>query len=372
VLTDALGRDPGDIIHASAINSLHTGGDPGVAKLIRVLEDVTTSSGADLTRRSAMNAANHLTARLLQNIDLERAALVAPLEELDGRIARFESSMRDIENLALGIQTRVRSEISYDWKTWEAERDSFVAAQERAILDGAYAACEKAGDSSGLRKTAKEYARTEARRCVGKWASMATERFQRYYEVLAVRVTTETNKLLARVSEAAAEAFGIRVAHFEIKRLQVDLKRLPFEFIEPELALDPKDWIFPLMDFFSPRGVLLERSCQYAGSLAREWITNNLYQVDQRITDWIDFSTRSLMDAMHMRLNQMHKEVTDCIAAGRAQRTAGETGIADRLAVLESQRTRLEKILETAGTDIENHENQVFSGYVPGALFSAN
>jgi hypothetical protein len=372
VLNEALGRDPGVIIQTSALNSLRGGGDPGVTRLIEVLEDFTISSGADLTRRSAINAATHLAARLLQHIDLERAALVAPLAELDGRIARFESSMRDIENLALGVQTRVRSEISYDWKAWESERDAFVAAQDVAIMDAARAACDKVGARSVLRKAAKECARNETRQRVEQWASMAAKRFQGSYETLVGKVTTETNRLLARVSEAAAEAFGIRVAHFEVKRLRVDLQRLPFEFIEPALALDVKDWLIPLIDLFSPRRMILGRVCRYAGRLAKEWIMQSLYQVDEHLTDWIDFSTRSLMEAMRARLDQMHKEVMECFAAGKARRTAGEAGIADRVAVLESQRTRLEEALERARTAIKTYEGQTISEGLSGPRASGS
>lgn len=340
ILRDALGRDPEVLIHASARSALCDGEDPGVSKVIRELEGIAGRSGAELAQASAMRAARHIAAHLLTQLDLERAALVAPLEEIDRRIGGFLEAMRDIDDLVIAACARVRSDFGFDWQEWEARRKELLGQVVGEIcreVDRAVGPEGRAGTRRVCRMT-REIAQREVRKQVEGWADRAIEEFNRHRAEQIERVSAETNRLIDRAAEAAARAFDIPVARFEPQALTVDPRAMVFEFIQPVQALDVEAWLDPLLDAFSPRRIVVRRASRRSEALAREWLRTNLYEIDKHLIDWIDALTRQLETGMRSRLDAMRREVLDAVGAGRRRRAEGGAAIEHRLQELSRQR----------------------------------
>jgi GTP-binding protein EngB required for normal cell division len=340
VLCDALGRDPGILIHASARAALREGEDPGVSTVSHELEGLAVRSGVELARASATRAATHIAARLLQQLDLEHAALVAPLEEIDRRIEGFLEAMRDIDDLVIAACARVKSEFGFEWQEWESSRKELlgqVVGEIRRDLERAVEGSSRAG-ARIICGMAREIADREVRKQVRGWADRAIEEFNRHRAGQIERVSAETNRLIDRAAEAAARAFDIPVARFEPQTLTVDPRAMVFEFIESVQALDLEAWLIPLLDAFSPRRIVVRRASRRSEALAQEWLRTNLYEIDKHLIDWIDALTRRLETGMRSRLDAMRREVLDAVGAGRRRRAEGETAVRQELAELHRQR----------------------------------
>jgi predicted GTPase len=347
VLREDLGQEPGEFILASAKKALLGNDDPGMRELKALLQTLASRSREALARQSAARTVSHLARRLLQQIELEQAGLLAPIAELDEKISRFQAAMQDIRDLGLAAQTRVKSEPTEDWKAWQAKKESFIESELKRILPAVEAAGGKAGESARrIRRAARECSRQQARNSVERWLALTREHFAGQAGALAGRVDAEVNRLVGRVSEAASSCFGIQVERFELKGLLVPQEEIPFDFVETKLALDINDWLIPVLDLFSPRNLTIRRAARRAGNLAREWLARNLYQIDEHLLDWTDRLVRQLFAAMDQRLEALSQEVLAAVETGRRSRQEGETAIAAKLALLHQQRNLLESALE--------------------------
>ncbi len=355
VLREALGRDPEVLIHASARAALREGADPGVSMVLRELSDLAAHSGVELAQASAARAARHIAAHLLQQLDLEHAALVAPLEEIGRRIDGFLEAMRDIDDLVIAACARVGSDFGFDWPEWESRRNDLLKRVVREIGLEAERAAERNGGTGSrrIRNTVREIALTEVKKQVDGWARQAIEEFNRHRAEQIERVSAETNRLIGRAAEAAARAFDIPVARFEPEALTIDPRAMVFEFIEPVQALDVEAWLIPLLGLISSRRAVVRRAAGRSEALAREWLRTNLHEIDKHLIDWIDALTRKLETGMRARLDAMRQEVLDAVEAGRRRRSEGEAAVGQQLETLNRQRDAIQRVLalpqETVG-----------------------
>jgi GTPase SAR1 family protein len=349
VLGDTLGQEIGSFTLTSAKRALQGEKDPGVCELQENLKKLSEQAGMALAQRSAARGAKHLALRLLQQIELEQAALLAPMAELNHKISRFQLAMRDIRDLALAIETRLQKEPTYDPKVWETEKNNFVLNELKRITSEVERVCQTvSGSGSQLRQVARDCAREQTRISVEAWLAKAKALFDQQYQARSERMHLEINRLVERVSEAAASCFGVAVPRFELPLLQIPRREIPFEFIERKLALDINDWLIPLLDLFSPRPAVIRRSMRSARSLAQEWLATNLYNIDEHLVDWMDSMVRQLFAAMNQRLEALVQDVLTALETGQRRRQEGEQAIQADLALLQKQRS----LLDSAAADL--------------------
>ena len=346
VLREALGRDPEVLIHASARAALREGTDPGVTTLLRELSDLAAHSGLELAQASAMRAAMHIATHLLQQLDLEQAALLAPLEEIGRRIDGFLTAMRDIDDLVIAACARARSEFGFDWPEWESHRNDLLNQVVRQIGQEAERDAGQNGRRAArIRRMVRELARRKVKEQVDGWARQAIKEFDRHRAEQITRVSAETNRLIGRAAEAAARAFDIPVVRFEPEAITIDPRAMVFEFIEPVQALDIEAWLIPFLDLVSPKRAVIRRACRRGEELAKEWLRTNLYEIDRHLVNWIDAVTRQLEAGMRSRLDAMRQEVLEAVEAGRRRRAEGEAAVGEELERLNRQRDVVLKVL---------------------------
>jgi hypothetical protein len=340
VLRDALGDDPGRLIHASALSALR-GGDAGVTELTRSLSELAAGAGTELARASAARAARHLAAHVLGALDIERAALLSPTDEIDRRIATFLDAMRDIDDLALAALARTKAALSYDWSAWEEEKETFLVASRRALranvenelarLDGA--------SRRKIRNLAREYARAAGERQIAIWHERAAAEMRRRRESWTAQASERANTLIDRVAHAAAAAFDIPVARFEPEVLDLDAPPPVFEFFEDVIFLDPRAAVIAVRDALSSRRAVARRAAARAAAAADGWLQRNLSEADQTLVGWLDKLATGLDAALRARLDAARQEVLDAVAAGRRRRERGEMAVKERVEELNRQRT---------------------------------
>ncbi len=347
VLRDALGTEPDRIIHTSALRALVGGADAGVAELTRSLTELAAGAGAELASASAARAARHLAAHLQGAIELERAALLAPTDELERRLAAFADAMRDIDDLALAAHARARAALSYDRSAWEEEEERFLAGARRRLLgdvEGELRRLDGAGRSA-IRKAARASARAAGERLITAWRERAAEEMRRLRESWTGRASERANALLERVAAAAAAAFAIPVAKFEPEALALDAPPPVFGFFADVIFLDPRAALVAAADLVSPRAAVARRAAARAAAAADGWLSRNLNDIDQALVAWLDRLATGLDAAVQRRLDAARREVLDAVAAGQRRRADGEAAVRARIDELDRQRADAEAAL---------------------------
>jgi len=345
VLTRALGREPEYLVHCSALNALRDEADQGVAAISKMLEETALRAGRDLASQSAISAARYLAGRLIQQIELEREGLIAPLARLDENIRGFNQAMNDIDDLMLAARTRVEKAGAFDVKNITKEKENFLSEKTRLVLRSIEEeAGSLRGDKRHIRNRSLEIARQGTKSCVEEWRSLATDRYEEFHDRRLRVATDELNRLTSRVSEAASEAFGIPIAKIEIPRLKTDATNVPFEFHRSALAFDLSDLLVLFAEIFLTNRAVTKLAIKRSKTLVAEWLMTNTYQVDETLTNWLDGATRQLTDIMRRKLDELGKEIIDAVSKGRGERELGEAAVAERLKSLEKQRARLSSI----------------------------
>jgi hypothetical protein len=348
VLADALGHDPGAIRHVSARRALQSGNDAGAASLLAELAELARREGTALAGDSAARTARALAARLLEAVEIEAAALRMPLAELDRRIALFEESMRDIEDLALAVATRVRTGFAFDREHWKQREERSVTEATSRALDDMQTAINRGPLRRGeARRRAVELARAAVARIVADWRAETEAELGRFHRAHAERVGAETDRLATRAAEAAAHAFGTDVARFAPVRLTSNSPPLAVDLSEPSTALDLSVVLGPIVVRVLPLPLVRRWAMSSARTLMSEWLRRGLNDIDQRLVERLDSITRTLDGAAREYLEGLRAEIVAAAEGARQRQSAGEAAVADRLAVLERQRIELSRLLHS-------------------------
>jgi Dynamin family len=343
VLRDAVPNAPLFLLHASALAALRSGSEPGVAELEHHLRDLAVRSGGELAGGSAARAARHLAGHLVQQIDLERAALTAPVDDLDRRIAAFLDAVRDVEDLAIAARSRIAAARAYDWSGWAEKKAAFAEDAGREIRRVVLAELEKTPRAGRrrLRESARTLARSLTRERLESWHTLAAAELRRVRESWLESAAGEANRLIDRIAEAAAQAFDISVGRFEPEVLEVDVRSPAFEFFEGVLFLDPRLVLVPVVDMLSSKAAVSRRAIVRAARLAGEWLQRNLYAVDEAMARWIDALATQLDHAIEARLRAARQDVIGAVEVGRRRRGEGQAAVERRLGELARQRDEI-------------------------------
>ena len=329
VLGEALGYDPGPLPHTSALTALRGEAEPGVEALRKSLIELAAGSGAALARASAARAVRHVASHLLRQLDLEQAALTAPLEELDRRLEEFRIAMRDVDDLAIAALARAKAALSYDRQGREEAQSEFMASA-RAGLHARLASGLSDGRGASrrlLRARARDLAIAQTRSLVEEWHTRTWTEVARLRDRWLARAGEEANRLVDRVAAAASTAFGVAVPRFDPEALAIETKPPALEFFEEVLFLDPASIVVPLTDRLLPGSAVARRAASRATRLAEAWLDRNLGAVEERLVEWLDALARQLDGAMRARLDTVRQEVLDAIEVGRHRRQEGEEAI---------------------------------------------
>ncbi len=337
VLGDVLGSDPGAFLLVSARRAFRGEHDPGFDAMTTALTQLAVQAGAQLSARSESASVDYFGGRLLQAIALERRGLLTPLEELEGRVQRFKTAVRDVEDLALAAQTRLARSEGTDPQEAERLRAEFARNEETRCLAALTQAVQRAGSRKERRGLIQPQAERLVRESIATWLARVSEETGTLIQDRTERIAAATRRLAERVEQAAAECFNVPLTPYTIRRPKTDFEGITFGFVKPTLALDPQDWLFPLLETFLPGAPARTLALRRGRGLLRHWLHANLYAIQARRVEVLDGAVRLLQQDMMAALHHLESTILETIEAGVRERTEGEQALAVRLAALDRQ-----------------------------------
>ncbi len=337
VIGEALACDPGPFLFLSARRAVRGEEDGGFRELARTLEELAREAGGQLAALAESASKEYFAGRLRHAMALERQALLTPMEEMGSRIERFKRAMEDVEDLALAAQSRLARVEGVDPREAEVERAEFARTQLAAALKRVDQALRETRERWARRRLIQPLSERLVREAVAAWLQRATDETLRLVKDRTERIATETRRLAERVERAAAECFDVPLTSYTIRPPKTDFDRILLEFVNPTLALDPQDWLFPLLETVLPSHLADAVARRRAASLMADWLRANLYAIEERRVEELDGAMRLLQQDMMQALHHLEEAILATIELGVRQREQGEQAVAERLEVLSRQ-----------------------------------
>jgi GTP-binding protein EngB required for normal cell division len=337
IIGDALGGDPGPFLFLSARRAVRGEDDKGFRELIRTLEELAREAGGQLAALSESASKEYFASRLKHAIALERRALLTPIEEMGSRVERFKRAVQDVEDLALAAQSRLARVEGIDPREAEFERTEFIRTQKAAALKSVEQTLRETRGRGQRRRLVQPLAERLVREAIAVWLQRVTDETLRLVKERTERIAAETRRLAERVEQAAAECFDVPLTPYTIRPPKTNFERILFEFVKPTLALDPQDWLFPLLETVLPSKLANALALHRADSLITDWLRANLYAIEERRVEELDGAMRLLQQDMMQALHHLEEAILATIEAGVRQREQGERAVAERLEALSRQ-----------------------------------
>ena len=337
VIGEALACDPGPFLFLSARRAVRGEEDGGFRELARTLEELAREAGGQLAALAESASKEYFAGRLRHAMALERQALLTPMEEMGSRIERFKRAVENVEDLALAAQSRLARVEGVDPREAEVERAEFARTQLAAALKRVDQALRETRGRWARRRLIQPLSERLVREAVAAWLQRATDETLRLVKDRTERIATETRRLAERVERAAAECFDVPLTSYTIRPPKTDFDRILLEFVNPTLALDPQDWLFPLLETVLPSHLADAVARRRAASLMADWLRANLYAIEERRVEELDGAMRLLQQDMMQALHHLEEAILATIELGVRQREQGEQAVAERLEVLSRQ-----------------------------------
>ncbi|MGC8722821.1 MAG: dynamin family protein [Acidobacteriota bacterium] len=337
VIGEALGRDPGPFLFLSARRAQRGEDDEGFRELRRTLEELAREAGGQLAALSESASREYFAGRLRHGMALERQALLTPIEEMGARIERFKRAVEDVEDLALAAQSRLARAEGVDPREAELERTEFARTQLAVALKTLDQTLRETRGRGARRRLIQPLSERLVREAIAAWLQRATDETLRLVKNRTERIAAETHRLAERVEQAATECFDVPLTPYTIRAPKTDFDRILFEFVKPTLALDPQDWLFPLLETVLPSNLANALARHRAASLMADWLRANLYAIEERRVEELDGAMRLLQQDMMQALHHLEEAILATIEAGVRQREQGEQAVAERLEALSRQ-----------------------------------
>ncbi len=337
VIGEALACDPGPFLFLSARRAVRGEEDGGFRELARTLEELAREAGGQLAALAESASKEYFAGRLRHAMALERQALLTPMEEMGSRIERFKRAVENVEDLALAAQSRLARVEGVDPREAEVERAEFARTQLAAALKRVDQALRETRERWARRRLIQPLSERLVREAVAAWLQRATDETLRLVKDRTERIATETRRLAERVERAAAECFDVPLTSYTIRPPKTDFDRILLEFVNPTLALDPQDWLFPLLETVLPSHLADAVARRRAASLMADWLRANLYAIEERRVEELDGAMRLLQQDMMQALHHLEEAILATIELGVRQREQGEQAVAERLEVLSRQ-----------------------------------
>ena len=170
--------------------------------LQNTLEELAHTSGGGLVRAAGDRLANRIAGQLLAIIDERHAALYAPIEETERRVAALDAVVRDAELSMQELGYLLFAEQQRLARTFEADRDEFLAGAAQAAQRNLSAAISSNSSRWGpaLRRALLARAQDIARDQITPWLTEQQANAEGAYRDAFARFVTLGNQFLARLA----------------------------------------------------------------------------------------------------------------------------------------------------------------------------
>jgi predicted GTPase len=202
---EKIGRDACDIFRVSAAEWLNSRQPSREASaLLSELERLATETAPLLVERARRRGIERLSTALLREIDQERTALVAPVEESQALAARLRQVIADAERSLSDLSYLFKAEQERVSRLCKERRDAFLAGAipgaRREFHDTIVQAQERRGRP--LHERATEIAQIISRRLLNQWLEQERPAAEEMYRQSARRFVDLANDYLRRIADS--------------------------------------------------------------------------------------------------------------------------------------------------------------------------
>jgi GTP-binding protein EngB required for normal cell division len=328
VLGQRLGRPPGPILQVSAAERLAGHGPTrDWAALVNRLEALARDSGAELVRAAEAREARALGARLLAELDQQRAALIRPLAESEAEIERRRRAAAEAERALDELEPRMTAVQDRLAQVLVAAREAFLPAaiaEARHQLQARLADVFRTGGP--LRARAAESATEVARQVLERWRREQGPQVERLYREAMQRFVA----LLGEVTgpdQPPPEAVLTARSHLHYTEM---------------LRIAPVSARDRLLDRLRPPGGRRRAVERAAMAYLERLIEVNSARVANDFRERVLRSRRALEAAVRRRLRDAVAAAERAVAEARFARAAGAAAVQARLERIATLRARVE------------------------------
>ena len=313
--------------------------------LLAELERLARDRAPKLVAQAERRGIDRLSAALIREIDNQRSALIAPVEEsrqIAGRmrevIADAERSLSDLSHLFKAEQEQVSRRCS-------ERRDNFlggaIPAARKEFHDAILRATERRGRA--LHRHATEIAQSISRRLLNQWLEEERPAAEAMYRESGLRFVTLANDFLKRIAESGGNLLAdLPAAVSEESGFRVK-GRLYFG---EHFGFPRQTVIEQIIDVFASHSRQLEKVernvLRYLDTLISLNSTRILNDFDEIVRE----SGRRLEAEIRGMLNELRTTAQNTLARAEATRAAGTDAVRSRLDRLEHLR---ETIMSASG-----------------------
>jgi ribosome biogenesis GTPase A len=317
----------------------------GVDRFAALLRELARGQGRLLTRTTVRARGAGLASEAASLLELERAALQMPQAELEERIELFELSCADLAKarseatdlLDVGLRRLLNEVVEEPVRVLREEVGTELmeglrnhARQTSTLSPRRFAERLEQWTQSAVRHSFDEAQKRIAGELVGRVAELQSNH--------AARIEA----LLAKLDEAAGEAFGTEVSLGRLRQVGVrGGPRLTFKLEDPE---DMLEVLLNGLSRFAPAGLgrlLVRRSAE---EHLRHMADRHCGRLRGALTEQAEEAITEYRRGLAVTVEEIVGEVRSAAERARSEHLRGERPVAERLTRLDGQRFRLERI----------------------------
>jgi predicted GTPase len=204
-LSQKLGRETGEIFRVSAAEWLeHRQPCRGAPALMAELERLALHTAPQLVEQAERRGIDRLSAALIREIDNQRTALIAPIEESQATAARLRQVIDDAERSLGDLRHLFKAEQERVSRRCSERRDALLAVAIPAARSEFHEAIILAQERRGrpLNDRATEIAQTISRRLLNQWLEVERPAAEQMYRDSARRFIDLANDYLERIADS--------------------------------------------------------------------------------------------------------------------------------------------------------------------------
>jgi predicted GTPase len=347
-LAQKIRREVGQVFQVSAAEWLNGAGPSRDAPaLVEALERLARESAPKLVEAAERRGIARLSAALIREIDNQRSALSAPIEEFQRVAASMREVIADAERSLSDMSHLFKAEQERVSRRCTERRDTFLAATIPAAREEFHLVITQSTASRGaaLHDRATEIAQSISRRLLSKWLNEERPVAEAMYRESARRFVTLANDFLRRIADSADPALAdLPPAVSEESGFRVK-GRL---FFGEHFGFPHQTAAEQIINLFRSRRRQLQSEERKVAKYLETLLSLNSTRILNDFDDIVRESGRRLEAEIREMLNQLRAAAETTLARAEATHAAGTEAVSSSLENLAHLRAKILLLSEQA------------------------
>jgi hypothetical protein len=338
VLGERLGRAIGPVFQVSALERLAGIGPARDWDLVvERLTSLASGAGAGLVRAAEARGVATLTARLLADLDEQRAALLRPVAESEARAGSLRRAVDEAEGALADLGHRLAAVEERLARAFAEERDRFFASAVSGAVSDLTRALERDPAAGGtLRERAVDHANVAARQWLERWRLEQEPRVEALYREAMERFVALADECRTRLASVPGLE---RVPPLDVDPGLSARSRLHYTEM---LTIAPGSTAAVLLDAVRSPKARRRAVAREASAYLERLLEVNSARVKNDFLDRVAESRCRLELDLRARLREIATSADRALDRARRAHAEGAEAIARRLGALEHLRRDVE------------------------------